>query len=603
MKKTILIISAIIMVAIIAVCISAQEQDAIESIYFTVDIDENVSQRINLFNNDGIYYVFLPSYTKLESLNIAHRTDFRFYLDGNNYSSGSSFADITLDRQYTVEIKNIVGTTVCKTVIIFMKGEQIPSLSITLVGGTLKDIHNNKEESLSGYAAIIEADKTVDYWGELAQIHGRGNSSWGMEKKPYALEFSEDTNLLNMGAHRCYVLVANAMDESNLRNKIVYDTAVALGLPNSVNAEYVDLYVNGDYLGLYLLTSKISILENNPSAIDLQTETQKLNQYPLNKYQTFEKNTDGMFIKGYSIEHNPQNITGSYLLEFELSSRVNAEKTLFTTRSGQNITVKVPKYASEEQMDYISAYVQSIEDSLGTTEISTFIDTDSWERYYLIQEIFSNISKTSFFFHKNGNEENSILVAGPVWDFDLSMGTNYENENSSPYQIYCNWGWFEKYNSNEYCMNRVIEKYQHEVRPLIQEVINSWIDSNQSTIEKSYLMNEKRWESVPHLWWVNQYNTQEEHSDYLKTFLSERLKYLDYLWLGTDQPQEIVLNIGVESESNPAVIPSFDEKVINILNNKQHYSKYGLLVFSGIILFCVVLDMKDTLKARRRSNG
>ena len=146
MKRTILIVSIITMLAVIAVCISVQAQEAIESVYFIVDVDENVSQRINLFNKDGIYYVFLPSCTKLESLNIAHRTNFRFYLDGNLYQSEGSFSDIILDRQYTAEIKNILGTTVCKSTIIFMKGEQIPSLSITLVDGTLEDVHNKKEE-------------------------------------------------------------------------------------------------------------------------------------------------------------------------------------------------------------------------------------------------------------------------------------------------------------------------------------------------------------------------------------------------------------------------------------------------------------------------
>jgi hypothetical protein len=102
---------------------------------------------------------------------------------------------------------------------------------------------------------------------------------------------------------------------------------------------------------------------------------------------------------------------------------------------------------------------------------------------------------------------------------------------------------------------------------------------------------------------VNRYNTQEEHSEYLKLFLSERLKYLDYLWLGAEQPQEIVQNIADKSTAAPDVIPSFEEKIISILNNKQRYSKYGLLVISGIIIFSVVLDMKDTLKARRKSNG
>lgn len=606
MKKIIFAVATVLMIAVIAVCVLVQEQDLMNSVCFTVRADGEATQSVNLYYKNDQYYAFLPSYATLDTVSVSHKTGCSFYLDGEYYNADSSLADIILDRAYQAEIKNSLGITVCSANIVFMKAEKIPTLSLTLVDGTLDDVHKNKEKNLTGYATVIEPNSTVNYMGEIGQFRGRGNSSWDQQKKPYALEFDQEVELLNMGKHTDYVLIANAMDESNLRNKLVYDAAEAIGLESYVKSEYVDLYVNGDYVGLYLLTNKVSIFENNPNVVDLEANTQALNQYPLSSYETFEKYVNGIYIKGYSIDYNPADITGSYLIEFELDARVQNESNLFITRMGQNITVKVPAYASEAQMDYISAYVQNLEDKLGTDEILSIIDEDSWEKYYLIQEVFANISRTSFFFYKNPDADGVQLISGPIWDFDLSMGAYYDNENTSPYQLHCNWGWFEKYNSNETCMNGIKEEYANVVRPIIQEAIENWIDKYQIMIEKSYLMNEVRWEGIQYNWWVNHYDTQQGHSDYLKQYLSERLKYLDYLWLGAEKPQEVMENEAIRPEASAPVqaqAPTLPQRVLAMLSNEQNYVKYGIVFFGGVILVCLAIDAGKILRKRRKSDG
>lgn len=603
MKKYIHLISAAVMIAVIALCLYVQDGDAIHSLQINVSAEGDVTQHINLYQKDDKFYAFLPAYADPETMRISHGKGLSLYLDGEYYGPATSLENIIPGREYLAEIKNPLGVTVYQTGLIFMQADRVPTLSITLVDGTLDEINSNKELCKSGYIALINPDKTLDYAGELRQIHGRGNSSWDQKKKPYALEFEQDIELLDLGSHSCYVLVANALDESNLRNKIVYDAAQALGMPNHVQSEFVDLYVNGDYIGLYLLTNKISIFENEPQAADLLMQTEKVNQYPLNRYETFEEYYYGMYRKGYSVANNPADITGSYLLEFELSHRVERETNLFITEAGQAVTVKAPKYASYEQMEYISNYMQDLEKLLGTEEAMSILDEESWSKYYLIQEVFANISRSSVFFYKHPGGDGVKLMSGPIWDFDLSMGTSYDQENALPYALYGNWGWFEKHNSNEAVMNHIRERYRSEVRPIIQEIISDKIDEYQTHIEKSYLMNEARWSGIQYTWWVNHYDTQREHGEYLKRYLSERLKYLDYLWLGGEKPQEVMQN---ESGTPPQDANHFVEaanRVMAELNDEGNYRKYGIPLFVVVIVACCGLDLKNHLKSRRKSNG
>ena len=116
---------------------------------------------------------------------------------------------------------------------------------------------NHKERAA---ITLYTADGQVDYQGtETDMIRGRGNSSWNYEKKPYNLYLYQPASLLEMDEASEWALIANANDDTNLRNQLVYDFADQIS-PHpgwSPENEYVDLFLNGEYAGLYLLCEKV----------------------------------------------------------------------------------------------------------------------------------------------------------------------------------------------------------------------------------------------------------------------------------------------------------------------------------------------------------
>ena len=129
--------------------------------------------------------------------------------------------------------------------------------------GNMDYIHENKENKESGKISIYTSVEGIDYSGDLTSIKGRGNNTWDeFEKKPYNIELQNESNLLGMGKASQWVLLANADDHSNLRNKLVYDFSDEIGLEFSPDSRWVDLYLNGEYAGLYLLSERNEVHEN-----------------------------------------------------------------------------------------------------------------------------------------------------------------------------------------------------------------------------------------------------------------------------------------------------------------------------------------------------
>ncbi len=525
--KIISVIIAVFMLVCVFGSFYIDSAESISSVSVIVDTAEG-TQDISLFKNNNIYYAFLPSYADLSSARVESRLGYSVYLNGLESDS----VTLEKDKEYNVSLEGVLGIVVAEEKLVIKQSENVAALSIHLADGTIADINKDVNVEKSGILSLITADSKVDYSGSFAVLGGRGNSSWGQVKKPYNLRFNREVSLLGMEASLNWVLVANAMDESNIRNKLVYDSAINAGLDNSVASEFVDLYVDGEYLGLYLLTERIEVGESRIDITDLYQQTQQLNQYRLDTYEHVSLTDNGVFQKAFSIPNDPADITGGYLLEFELSGRREQEPNLFTTVSGQDITVKSPKNASLAQMNYISSFTQLLENSLGTHEVFNYIDGESWARYYLIQEFFGNISRTSVFFYKDSDAIDGKLYAGPIWDFDLSVGTAYGSKNTTPNSFFINtWGWFKELYNNEEFYNLLVEEYKNTLRPIFVELIEETAASCSEAISKSYEMNELRWQDSQYNWWVNRYDSQAEHVEYITDFLSTRLLVFDDVFI------------------------------------------------------------------------
>ena len=80
------------------------------------------------------------------------------------------------------------------------------------------------------------------------QIRGRGNTTWGCAKKPFAIKFDEKTKICGMPKHKRWVLIANYFDHSHLKNEMAFYLSRQLGLDYTVRGKFVNLVLNGNYV-------------------------------------------------------------------------------------------------------------------------------------------------------------------------------------------------------------------------------------------------------------------------------------------------------------------------------------------------------------------
>lgn len=381
------------------------------------------------------YYLLMPTTADLNNLTLWHSFSSNPKIDGVEIENGKTTKAIhgTGDYSMTVGSNNYTLTV--------MQSQFIGSMYIATESGSMRYVHENKENKEAGDILVVNADGTEDYNGELSQIKGRGNTTWtNREKKPYNIKLDKKASLLGMDQSKKWCLLANAQEHTQLRNKIAYDLADEIGLDYSPDSEYVDLYLNGEYAGIYQVSEKVEEGKNNLLKInDLTSQTEKLNDNELNTYNHHSSSNWGGK-KYYDIPNNPEDITGGYLMEWEVQDKYNAEASGFVTNRGQYVVVKGPEYASKEQIDYISKFVQEMEDALyssnGTNSLgkhyTDYLDVNSAALMYLIEEFSMDVDAgiTSCFFYKDSDlNGDGKIHAAPVWDFDVAFGnlTNHKD--------------------------------------------------------------------------------------------------------------------------------------------------------------------------------
>lgn len=224
-----------------------------ESLYFYIG-NEAKKERIEIVTSkDGISYVFLPSYAKLEQLTVEFPKNQAFFLGGTELQSGADCRDFCLNQKYEARFGEKTG------VIQFCQSSDVPTLYINTWSGSMAEIYADKEYKEQASVTLYSDDGDIEYTDKNCFVKGRGNSTWDKSKKPFLLRLSDEAGLLGMGEARNWILLANAYDESHLKNKVILDMADRVCKNWTPQCKYVDVYLNGLYNGLYLLTEKIEI--------------------------------------------------------------------------------------------------------------------------------------------------------------------------------------------------------------------------------------------------------------------------------------------------------------------------------------------------------
>ncbi|MBE5763134.1 MAG: hypothetical protein E7338_02805 [Clostridiales bacterium] len=272
----------------------------------------------------------------------------------------------------------------------------------------------DKETYILSNVSIINTKEDNILEKKAAGVRLRGNSSLSFDKKSFRIKFDKKQSVLGSSYKaKSWTLIANYSDRSLLRNYIAYELADAFeDIAFSSTHIPVELYFNGEYMGVYLLCDQ---MQAGSGRIDIDESY---------------INEDGVSDSGD---------IGYFL---EMDARAESEGELnkdYIVVQGNSYVIKTPdtsdeKYNKDVACGYIEAYLTNCLSTImgkDYSAIKTLINVESFADTYIIQELFSNtdVGFSSFYLYKDKGGE---LFAGPVWDFDISAGlTNYVSENGT----------------------------------------------------------------------------------------------------------------------------------------------------------------------------
>ena len=514
---------------------------------------------ISWYHSGSSYYLLVPGSLNPDDLRIGYVGADTVSIDGQEVVSGASAAMLTPGEVHEVK----AGKKTYKLQL--MQGSpDIPVLYITTESGSLNYIHKKKSNKEAGTLLFVNASGKVEYDGDLTHIKIRGNSSTTFAKKNYQIKLATGADLCGMGKSRTWILTGNYRDKSFLRNQITLDMAMYAGLdytPEHISAE---VYINNEYQGLYLFSEKVMIDDDRVAITDLEAETEALNELELSEYALYgtKKTTPGQF-KAYSIPVNPDDITGGYLVEFEAyPSRYKDEASSYFTLRKNTLVVKSPEYCSVEQMQYITSFMQSFENAIFAKDgvdpdtgahYSELVDMDSLVAKYMLEEVCKNYdgNTSSMFFYKPADQESTVAFAGPAWDYDSAYGSYAQEKNAkrvltgsgvwigTPTSSKSYW-WPALYAQPDF-YQAVTQTWRTTYRPAVQILLGEDVsptgplrslDEYAGAIRASAEMNVIRWPRQKNPSTVAQTGyTFDENIQFLKTFLTDRLAYLDGIWM------------------------------------------------------------------------
>ena len=322
---------------------------------------------------------------------------------------------------------------------------------------------NSKDNYVQTYIELYDKtpESTGEGWWDSAEkgkieMRGRGNSTWGLPKKPFRMKFTEKFSPigLNHAKEKSWVILAQDMDKSLLRTHLAFEYSRILFNPSenyhhekavlfTPCSKFINVYLtgqyydsstgrtrtmDGEYLGVYQMSDQVQRADGR-IAVD------KL------------KASDGA---------DPEKITGGYVLEADLH-----EGNHYTNK-GIKFTYKYPEDDDydQAQYNYISNYLNEAEAALYG---SNYKDPENgWRKYFdektladfiIIKEFVGDLDgyTSTYIYKRRGCEK---IFFGPIWDCDKGWNNDkrvphYEYQPLQSLMIYAGF-WMPPYVSNDW---------------------------------------------------------------------------------------------------------------------------------------------------------
>ena len=457
----------------------------------------------------------------------------------------------------------------------------MPEIRITTETGS-NDFANQTGDNY--YTVGISVDNCEDIYKKKnvgAQIKVRGNSTRVYDKKPFRIKFAEKQSMLglnNNAAEKDWVLLANYKDASLLRNSIgFYLGKLMYGSTGLYTSDFinVELYLNGEYWGIYLLCEQNQVSDNRVN----------ITQVP--------KNYTGTDI-GYLLEYDCYAKSEAPLERFTINYNNKAKLPLYDeTRDlmvgspNQYYAIKSKVY-SETQRDFIANYLENVYricyraivqntfwefnadktdivqvyDTDARTVVEKVVDLESAAVMYIMQEIACDydLQNSSFYMTVDlGPSGDGKLRFQVPWDFDTALG--FQPALAKIDEVYAagHWGnpWSVLFYKPDFMKEKMKEKWQAMKNDKIEEKIAGYIEYCIQNYADYYAKNFTKWENIgkrlkiegekyenklPYnegmadMYWAfpelaEAAQTQADYATYLKLWLQHRLQFIDSQFL------------------------------------------------------------------------
>lgn len=364
----------------------------------------------------------------------------------------------------------------------------------------------SKENYLNCKITISNIDEKYQIDSESAKVKGRGNSTWAMyDKKPYKIKFDKKVDLFGNGKAKEWTLIANHGDQSLMRNYLAYSVANKFeNFKYTTSTQFVELYVNSEYVGVYLLCEQVEVGKNR-----------------------------------VEIEDDLASVDTGYLLELDdkIVNEGQEGKDWFTS-NGKTFAIKSPDTDDDgftvEHINFIKNYMDecfSVLESGDYLSVCNLIDVESFAESYILNELFktTDVFMSSFYMHKNAGGK---LSAGPAWDYDLSSGNcMYDNHSTETDYLYAKnnilFNMLLEYEEFDLLVGEKLKQY----KTVIKETIEQKIQFVKNNYARSMERNFDRWKILGVYVWGNsdevaKIKTWEGQVDYLKEWLDDSFEYL-----------------------------------------------------------------------------
>ena len=436
---------------------------------------------------------------------------------------------------------------------------ELPILKIDTEGGAILNdprIVANMGIIDNGPGMLNHPNDALNEYDGRISIEIRGSSSRSFPKKSYSIETQTDSGtnnnvpLLGMPSENDWVLHAPYSDKSLLRNVISFAIYERMG-HWAPRTRYVDLYLNENYQGIYVLMEKVKRVKNR---VDIAKITEE--------------------------DVSEIDISGGYILQYDrtndLSSNEFWTSPVGPIYSGANLHFEYSDPSGDElttlQSDYIRHWVNDLDALMSSNDYQdpvsgyrAYMDIETFVDYLIFHEFNKDVDayRLSSFFYKENDRDGGKLKAGPPWDYNLTYGNmDYGDDIRETY----NWlytrtispYWWRRLMNDPWFENEVFCRWDDISANLYNDdQVFQILDSSIQVMNSSIDYNFERWPVLGEYVWPNYFiaETHEEEIDFMQDWISERLIWMDQQWgaqcVVTGEEQRVI-----EAQASMSIIPN-----------------------------------------------